>query len=95
MNICQEVLVVCDNLHLPKAKPRVLELTDAGPGVGCNNGAVQYRMAEQIIIHGLDKVVRVHRARGESGQNEVMCRLATHSLPARLFNGITMNVLTE
>ena len=34
------------------------------------NGAVQYRMAETILVHGLDKVVRVHRARGENGQNE-------------------------
>ena len=51
-------------------KPRVLELTDAGPGVGCNNGAVQYRIAETVLIHGLDKIVRVHRARGNSGQNE-------------------------
>lgn len=60
INICEEILVVCDNLHLPKAKPRV----------GCNNGAVQYRLAEQIIIHGLDKIARVHRARRDSGQNE-------------------------
>ena len=34
------------------------------------NGAVQYRMAETILVHGLDKVVRVHRARGDSGRNK-------------------------
>lgn len=27
-------------------------------------------MAETILVHGLDKVVYVHRARGDSGQNE-------------------------
>ena len=27
-------------------------------------------MTETILVQGLDKVVRVHRARGESGQNE-------------------------
>ena len=57
-------------MPLPETKPGVLELTDAGPGVGCSNGAVQYRMAETILVHGLDKVVRMHRARGDSGQNE-------------------------
>lgn len=31
---------------------------------------VQYRMVETILIHGLDYVVRVHRARVDSGQNE-------------------------
>lgn len=67
---CEEILAVLGDMHLPETKPRVLELTDAGPGVGCSNGAVQYRMAETILVHGLDKVVRVHRARGDSGQNE-------------------------
>ena len=67
---CEEMLAVLGDMHLPETKPRVLELTDAGPGVGCSNGAVQYRMAETILVHGLDKVVRVDRARGDSGQNE-------------------------
>ena len=67
---CEEILTVLGDMHLPETKPRVLELTDAGPDVGCSNGAVQYRMAETILVHGLDKVARVHRARGESGQNE-------------------------
>lgn len=67
---CEEIMAVLGDLHLPESKPRVLELTDAGPGVGCSNGAVQYRMAETILVHGLDKLVRVHRARGDSGQNE-------------------------
>ena len=55
---------------MPETKPRVLELTDAGLGVGFSNGAVPYRMAETILVHGLDKVVCVHRGRGDSGQNE-------------------------
>ena len=68
---CEEILAVLGDMHLPETKPRVLELTDAGPGVGCSNGAVQYRMAETILVHGLDKVVRVHRAREDSGQNSI------------------------
>lgn len=67
---CDSILQLFEDLKLPKAKPRVLELTDAGPGVGCNNNAVQYRIAGAILIHGHDKVVRVHRGRGDSGQNE-------------------------
>lgn len=67
---CKTLLSKIGDLNLPKCKSRLLELTDAGPGVGCNNSAVQYRMAETILIHGLDHVVRVHRARGDSGQNE-------------------------
>ena len=67
---CEEILAVLGDMHLPETKPRVLELTDAGPGVGCSNGAVQCRMAKTILIHGSGKVDRVHRARGESGQNE-------------------------
>ena len=66
----KEILQVLAELKIPIEKPCVLELTDAGPGVGCNNTAVQYRMAETILVHGFDKVLRVHRGRGDSGQNE-------------------------
>ena len=66
----EQILKLIAKLQLPIGKTRLLELTDAGPGVGCNNIAVQYRMAEKILIHGYDKVLRVHRARGDSGQNE-------------------------
>lgn len=85
----EQILQLLDELKLPLAKPRVLELTDAGPGVGCNNGAVQYRMAEQILIHGLDKVVRVHRARGDSGQNEA--ERTNASIGEALVTGETLN----
>lgn len=66
----EQILKLIAELQLPIGKTRLLELTDAGPGVGCNNIAVRYRMAEKILIHGYDKVLRVHRARGDSGQNE-------------------------
>ena len=66
----EEILNLIAELQLPIGKTRLLELTDAGPGVGCNNIVVQYRMAEKILIHGYDKVLLVHRARGDSGQNE-------------------------
>ena len=66
----KEILQVLAELKILIKKPCVLELTDAGPGVGCNNTAVQYRMAETILVHGFDEVLRVHRGRGDSGQNE-------------------------
>jgi hypothetical protein len=67
IKLCEHIMTTLDILQLPTAKPRVLELTDAGPGVGCNNLAVRFRMAETILIHNLDKVLRVHRAKGDSG----------------------------
>ena len=41
----EQILKLIAELQLPIGKTRLLELTDAGPGVGCNNIAVQYRMA--------------------------------------------------
>ena len=35
--VCQQVLDLLSSFSLPEVKPRVLELTDAGPGVGCSN----------------------------------------------------------
>ena len=43
----EQILKLIAELQLPIGKTRPLELTDAGPGVGCNNIAVQYRMAEK------------------------------------------------
>lgn len=70
LEVCEQVLHILSSFSLPGVKPRVLELTDAGPGVGCNNNEVQYRMVEKILIHKLDKIVCIHRASGDSGQNE-------------------------
>ena len=91
---CEEILTVLGDMHLPETKPRVLELTDAGPGVGCSYGAVQYRMAETILVHVLDKVVRVQREEekvAKTRQNVPMRPLVTHSFLARLYNGNIIN----
>ena len=57
-------------LNLPPVKPNWADLTDAGPGVGVSNYEVRFRDAELARIHRSDYHVRVHRSRGDSGQNE-------------------------
>ena len=84
----EQILKLIAEPQLPIGKTRLLELTDAGPGVGCNNIAVQYRMAEKILIHGYDKVLRVHRARGDSGQNEA--KRTNASIGEALLTGETL-----
>lgn len=51
-------------------RPRVTHLTDAGPGVGVSNMEVKFRDAELARVEGSDYRIRVHRARGDSGQND-------------------------
>ena len=46
----EQIRKLIAELQLPIGKTRLLELTDPGPGVGCNNIAVQYRMAEKILM---------------------------------------------
>lgn len=46
------------------------EFTDAGPGVGVNNTEVSFRDAEISRIYQSDYRIRVHRAAGDSKQNE-------------------------
>ena len=64
---------VLDNiveLKLPPVKPNWADLTDAGPGVGVSNFEVKFRDAELARVHKSDYRIRVHRSRGDSGQNE-------------------------
>ena len=89
LTACHELLNLFSSFGLPNVKPRVIELTDAGPGVGCNNNEVQFRIAERILIHNLDKLVHVHRARGDSGQNEAARTNA--SIGDALVTGETLN----
>ena len=46
------------------------QATDAGPGVGVSNLEVRFRDIEIARIHSSDRVNRIHRAPGDSGQNE-------------------------
>lgn len=48
----------------------IAEYTDAGPGVGVNNLAVRFRFAELCRIQNMVRRVRIHRASGDSAQNE-------------------------
>ena len=66
----QEILDCLKSLRLPQVKPRWAEFTDAGPGVGVNNIDVEFRSAELDRIYDRDYRIRVHRSRGDSGQNE-------------------------
>ena len=50
--------------------PRLLELTDAVPGVGVSSAESRIRILEKARIHGNEKVLRIHRAREDLGQNE-------------------------
>ena len=52
-------------LHLPPIRPRVLEQTDAGPGVGVSNKQVQFRAVEKVCLEELDFYTRVHLASGD------------------------------
>ena len=74
INTVKEACYTMNNLitalDLPQAKPRVAHNTDAGPGVGVSNTEVRCRDAELSMIEGSDYRVRIHRARGDSGQNE-------------------------
>ena len=67
---CTELLDLIKLMHLPLVKPRWAEFTDAGPGVGVNNLEVSFRDAELARIYSSDYRIRVHRANGDSGQNE-------------------------
>ena len=57
-------------LHLPTIRPRVLEQTDAGPGVGVSNKQVQFRAVEKVCLEKLDFYTHVHLASGDC-QNPV------------------------
>ena len=67
---CDEVLRMIACLKLPPVYPRLLELTDAGPGVGVSSAESRIRILERARMHGNEKVLRIHRAREDSGQNE-------------------------
>ena len=67
---CNDVLRHIATLQLPPVYQRLLELTDAGPGVGVSSAECRWRLLEKARIHNSDKVLRIHRAREDSGQNE-------------------------
>ena len=74
-NTLEPVVMQCHDIlrhkfQLPPVYPWILELTDAGPGVGVSSAECRWRLLEKARIHNSDKVLRIHRAREDSGQNE-------------------------
>jgi len=67
---CTEVLDLIKSMHLPLVKPRWAEFAGAGPGVGVSNFEECFRDAELARIYSSAYRIRVHRAAGDSGQNE-------------------------
>jgi hypothetical protein len=67
---CLDLLEILEDLKLPIVRPRWCDLTDAGPGVGVSNFEVKFRDAELCRVFNSDHRIRVHRSRGDSGQNE-------------------------
>jgi hypothetical protein len=67
---CGNLLDILNELNLPKVKPEIAYLTDAGPGVGVSNVEVRFRDTELARLWNSDYRVRVHRSRGDSGQGE-------------------------
>lgn len=63
-------LQLIDTYKLPPICDDVLDLTDAGPGVGVSNIHVRFRDAEIARLHNSSRRNRIHRARNDSGQNE-------------------------
>ena len=70
LGVCYQVLGEISPIR-PKIKPFIAEYTDAGPGVGVSNLQVCFRFAELCILQCSQSRIRLHRAPGDSGQNEV------------------------
>ena len=76
-SFCSEIMKIIEDLHqyikslqLPPICSDILDLTDAGPGVGVSNLHVRFRDAEIARLHSSNRRNRIHRARNDSGQNE-------------------------
>ncbi|CAG2257842.1 unnamed protein product [Mytilus edulis] len=67
---CEEIIRSIDSMNIYPVKPVISEYTDGGPGVGVNNTAVKFRFAEMSRIQNSVRRVRIHRASGDSAQNE-------------------------
>ena len=64
------LIIYIESLALPRLRPYVIEFTDAGPGVACNNYEVKFRELEIARLHKSALRYRVHLASDDQGQNE-------------------------
>ena len=69
--VIESCLSFIETLNLPTQKPRVVDLTDTGPGVGITNNDVCYGIAQEILITNIDYYIRHHLAPRDSSHNEV------------------------
>ena len=68
---CNDILRHIASFQLPHVYPCwMLELTDAGPGVGVSSAECGWRLLEKTRIHNSDKVLQIQRAREDLGQNK-------------------------
>lgn len=70
-NILSCLVIIKDRSQIPKLKSRIIDLTDAGPGVGITNREVRFRTIQEVRIAQYDYYIRHHLAPGDSSQNEV------------------------
>ena len=70
VSVIDSIHRLIDSFHLPSLCDDILDLTDAGPGVGVSNVQVRYRDAEIARLHKSKRRNRIHRARHNSSQNE-------------------------
>ena len=70
-NLMTDCMAFLKEVKLPRLKSRVVDLIDAGPGVGITNHEVKFRAAEETRLMNYDYYIRHHLATGDSSHNEV------------------------
>ena len=68
---CRDVSQYIVSFHVPAVKYRVMETTDAGPGVSVSTYDACYKAAQRIRIMKLDYYIRLHSAPVDSFMNDV------------------------
>ena len=71
IGLCNEAVELIATIDLPQMKSCVIDLCDAGPGVGITNEDVLYRVCTEFLICNTDYYNRIHLAPGDSSKNEV------------------------
>lgn len=66
----ESLVQLIDDKGLSNRFRYVAEYTDAGPGVGVSNIETKIRFVEMCRLHQSDRRIRLHRAPGDSAQNE-------------------------
>ena len=75
--LCKNLMMYAKEIPVPPSQPYVVDITDAGPGVGISNHEVGFRVAQEIQLCNYDYYIRVHNAPNDSSSNEVE-RIQSH-----------------